>query len=74
MSQINKASNNEQKNQKQYILEKERKQNIDIINDCKASNYIDKLKEKYGHNKLISSYEEDYTRNNIDFMKLWQRN
>lgn len=24
--------------------------------------------------KLISSYEEDYTRNNTAIMKLWQRN
>jgi hypothetical protein len=24
--------------------------------------------------KLISSYEEDYTRNNTEIMKLWQRN
>jgi hypothetical protein len=26
------------------------------------------------NNKLISSYEEDYTRNNTEIMKLWQRN
>ena len=26
------------------------------------------------NNKLISCYEEDYTRNNTEIMKLWQRN
>jgi hypothetical protein len=28
----------------------------------------------YKNNKLISSYEEDYTFNNAEIMKLWQRN
>jgi hypothetical protein len=26
------------------------------------------------NNKLITCYEEDYTRNNTEIMKLWQRN
>ena len=38
----------------------------------------EKVKEEkklnYTSNKLISSYEEDYTRNNTEIMKLWQRN
>ena len=51
-----------------------------IINDCKMSNNTDinininKFKQKYTNNKLISSYEEDYTRNSNDIMRLWQRN
>jgi hypothetical protein len=49
-----------------------------IINDCKMSNHTDininKFKQKYTNNKLISSYEEDYTRNSNDIMRLWQRN
>ena len=35
---------------------------------------INKFKQKYTNNKLISSYEEDYTRNSNDIMRLWQRN
>lgn len=77
MSQVN-ENNNEKKynlNQIHYIVEKERKQNDDIINENTISNYTDKLKQKYKNNKLISSYEEDYTRNNITVMKLLlQRN
>jgi hypothetical protein len=31
-------------------------------------------KLNYTSNKLISCYEEDYTRNTREIMKLWQRN
>jgi hypothetical protein len=31
-------------------------------------------KLNYTSNKLISCYEEDYTRNITEIMKLWQRN
>jgi hypothetical protein len=31
-------------------------------------------KISYPNNKLISCYEEDYTRNITEIMKLWQRN
>ncbi len=50
------------------------KKNIETEVDCKVIFYIDKLKQKYGNSSLISSYEEDYTRNNIEVNKLRQLN
>jgi len=34
----------------------------------------EKEKEKINKNNLITCYEEDYTRNANEIMKLWQRN
>ena len=75
MSQL--IKNNNEKND--YILkeDQEQRKNTEIINERIASNYIDidKLNQNYKNNKLISSYEQDYTRNNIEVMKLLlQRN
>jgi len=83
MSKINENENdndneNENENEKNgYILKEDQQQrkNTEIINERTPSNYIDKLNQNYKNNKLISSYEEDYTRNNIEVMKLLlQRN
>jgi hypothetical protein len=62
----------------------------EIKNKCFLSKQIEVEKEKiekieiekvevekklsYTNNKLISCYEEDYTRNTTEIMKLWQRN
>ena len=54
----------------------------EIKNKCFLSKQIEVEKEKvveekklnYTSNKLISCYEEDYTRNIREIMKLWQRN
>lgn len=73
MSKIN--ENDNEKNG--YILKEDQQQrkNTEFINERTTSNYIDKLNQNYKNNKLISSYEEDYTRNNIEVMKLLlQRN
>ena len=73
MSKIN--ENDNEKNG--YILKEDQQQrkNTEIINERTPSNYIDKLNQNYKNNKLISNYEEDYTRNNIEVMKLLlQRN
>lgn len=67
----------ENNNEKNVCITKELSK-TKIINDCKMSNNTDininKFKQKYTNNKLISSYEEDYTRNSNDIMRLWQRN
>lgn len=67
----------ENNNEKNVCITKELSK-TKIINDCKMSNNTDininKFKQKYTNNKLISSYEEDYTRNSNYIMRLWQRN
>ena len=49
---------------------------VKLIHVETKSAKIEQEQKKHSHtnNKLISSYEEDYTRNNTEIMKLWQRN
>jgi hypothetical protein len=56
---------------KQIEVEKEKieKEKIEKIKKVEVEKKLN-----YTSNKLISCYEEDYTRNIREIMKLWQRN
>jgi hypothetical protein len=57
---------------KQVQVEKVEKVEVKEVEKVKPVEIEKKL--NYTSNKLISCYEEDYTRNITEIMKLWQRN
>ena len=55
---------------KQIEVEKEKVVEEKVVEE----KVVEEKKLNYTSNKLISCYEEDYTRNIREIMKLWQRN
>jgi len=66
-NEIKKKCFNNSKNQIQPLSEK-------LIEPLSVPVQIKPIKPIQPNNKLISCYEEDYTRNNIEVMRLRQRN
>jgi hypothetical protein len=71
-----KCLNNNQKQVQptQKQVQPTQKQENQIQENQIQENPIQEKKPSHIGNKLISCYEEDYTRNANEIMKLWQRN